>query len=774
MATLSDTDKTVFSALERHFESRVEFVNFYDSGSTARVFHVRLPVGDELGFSVDRIVKIFRHDGGVIGFPDIASIFQREIKALISSSHTNLVSIYSAGMLQLDKGISTPFYVMEYLEGAEDFDIWLTRNGDSLRRDIVLHLLEQVCQGLQALHATKVLHCDLKFGNILVGNGPRLKIADLGFSKELQGGPGDTALHTTLEFLPERYKDFIKELQDPRRTLVQISRSILDEGFDLHYLGKLICKMLQLPVVAPLFDSLETKSLLLMTERLDLDSEPRLGRYASAKAVAVDLAKLLPAYMNRPGVPELSTYTGTRTVRIPVTGSIPFSRRAEAVISHPLFLRPHSAMQLGFTYFVFPGASHSRFEHSLGVFANVAKYINSLLSDDYQPFFRQVIDEEKIATVLLSGLIHDIGQHSFAHSLEDVGLARPHETVARSFITGEGIEDIVPSRYLLKGPLQKTLALTWPDINQERLLWLITGERPKGMAADVGWEVMRSIISGPLDADKTDYLLRDAHHAGVEYARSIDLLRFMNSLTAAIVKENLKLRGVLAITWKGAQSAENIILARSQMFWVLYWHHAVRSAHATLAECVAAHLAGADDATQKEFRHTLYCGAVGELLALLERSRSARASHLAAMLRHRRLYKRGIDLDYRDDDQLYNRLLRLKEHFSEEGDPLLQHVAQSVAEAANEWLGKAESPTRLSKYEVMVDIPKPTKDKLGAIYVLDRNAEHAKEYTSRAMIGTTEDWQNRVRTIRVFLSPEVEYRDREIIRQHGREILEAL
>jgi HD superfamily phosphohydrolase len=774
MAKLSATDSAVFKAIQEHFDPNAELVHFYDSGSTARVFHVRLPVGNALDFSVDRIVKVFRHDGGVIGFPDVEKVFRREIRSLISSSSTNVVSIYSAGMLEVESGRSTPFYVMEYLEGAEDFDAWLTVNAINLRRDIVLDLLVQVCRGLQALHDAKVLHCDLKFGNVLIGNGPRLKIADLGFSKELRGGPGDTALHTTLESLPNRYKNFISELHDPRRTLVTIARNTLNESFDLHYLGKLIQKTLLLPAVSSLFDSLEAKSLLLVVERLDLDHEPRLERYTTAKAVAEDLSKLLPAYMNRPGVPELSTYTGTRTIRIPVTGSIPFSKRAQAMISHPLFLRLHSAKQLGFTYFVFPGATHSRFEHSLGVFANVARYINSLLADDYQPFFRQVIDEEKIATVLLAGLIHDIGQHSFAHSLEDVGLAQRHETIARAFITGEGIEDLVPDRYLVGGSVQKLLEHHWPQVNQEQLLWLITGERPKGLSPDVGWEIMRSIISGPLDADKTDYLLRDAHHAGVEYARSIDLLRFMNSLTAAIVKENLKLRGVLAITWKGAQSAENIILARSQMFWVLYWHHAVRSAHGTLAECVAAHLRDADAATHKKFRHTLYCGAVGELLALLEKSRNERANRLATMLRHRQLYKRGIDLDYRDDDQLYNRLLGLKDHFGANGDPLLKNVAQSVAEAANGWLGKARSNTRLNSNDVMVDIPKPTKDKLGAIYVLDRNAEHAKEYTSRAMMGTNEDWQNRVRTIRVFLNPEVEVRDREIIRQHGREILEAL
>lgn len=768
---IDKVSQAIFDALNRHLGGGLELLDFFDSGSTARVYRVSLPVGGEPTLRVDRIVKVFRHDGDILAFPDIEAIFHREVRTLLSTSHTNLISIYSAGVLPLESSRSTPFYVMEYLPGAQDLDQWILSNAHALKQGSVVELLLQAAQGILALHQAGVLHCDVKVGNLLVGDGGRVKVADLGFSKEIRGGTADTGMHTTLEPLPDRYKNFLTELQDPRRISLRIPRNQLDFAFDLHYFGRVVRRLLQMPVLEHHFDPLERASLTLVVERTNLDATSLLPPYASMDVLVADLGKLMPSSINRIGLRELSSYTGTRTIRIPVTGSIPFSRRVQDVISHPLFLRLHNALQLGFTYFVFPGATHSRFEHCLGVFANVGRYVSSLLADDHQPYFRQLVGEEHIETALLAGLVHDVGQNSFAHSLEDLGLVPAHEQVSASFITGEGLQDLVPDRLRSAGPLASVIAGAWPAINQARLLWMITRIRPAGMSRDLGWEVMQSIVDGPVDADKTDYLLRDAHHAGVEYARSIDITRFMNSLTAAVVKEEHCPRGVVAITWKGAQSAENIMLARSQMFWVLYWHHAVRAAHAMLGEAAYEHLRDADEQARIAFWHVLYSGTTGELLALLERSPSLRARGLATLLRVRQLFKRGIALDFRDDEQLYRRVLRLKRTCVEARDLLLKDLARGIVEEANRVFADNRSNARLTENDVLIDVPKEAKDRLGAIYVVDRDNQRAREYTSRAMIGTTEDWENRVRTIRVFVTPELESRDLELLRRHGRQIL---
>lgn len=770
---LSGTDSLVFEALRKLY-SGLELVKFYSTGSTARVYHVRMPIGPNIRHSVDRVIKVFRHDGDIIAFTDVDKVFDNEVRYLLATSHSNIIGLYFADYLNIDGDRRAPYFIIEYIPGAKDLDVWIRENATALTSDLLLELLTQAALGLDALHASGVYHCDIKFGNLLVGSSGRLKIADLGFSKEVKGVEGTTGVLTTFGPFPKKFMGHIKTLNDPRRMLVELPRTELGARFDLHYFADAILKLLSMPEVIRCLDALDVKSLQLMAERMNLDVEkPRLQPYSEAREVVADFRKLQRLYLSRPGVAELSAYTGTKTLRIPVTGSIAFTDRLQKVVSHPLFLRLHHAIQLGMTYYIFPGATHTRFEHSLGVFANVARYINSLLSDDHQPYFRQVIDEQKVATTLAAGLLHDIGQSSFAHSLEDVSLLPSHEELAHRFILGEGVENYVPTYMTGAGALSDVLAKEWPEVEQQRLLWMICPSSIN-LPADVGWEIMRAIISGPLDADKTDYLLRDAHHAGVEYARSIDMARFMNSLTASVVHERLKTAGVLAVTWKGTQAAEMITLARTQMFWVLYWHHAVRAAHAMLAHAAFNHAKCSDPTGSIELQRSMFSSPVGELLNLLSHSPSARAVELACLLRVRKLFKRGLSLDYADEESVYLKLLEIKADCEKQNDPLLTSVSKALADSMNQVLANKGRQCRVAPNHVIVDIPRLGKDKLGGIYVVPPDEANAKCYNSRGIAGSNEDWQNRARMVRVFLHPDINRDDRFLLRENTLQILERI
>jgi len=761
--TLTNTDKLVFAKLTELYPT-IELLQFFDKGSTARVYRVKLPIGPRLEHRVERIIKVFRHDGQVLNVTDSEQVFQNEIQHLLAISHSNVIGLYYADYLYINKKTKVPYFVTEYIPGAQDLDEWIDSHISDFNSELLIDLLMQAATGLDALHSAGVYHCDIKSGNLLVGDGAKLKLADLGFSKVIKGWGGMTGVFTTLEYYPSTYKKYIKKLDDPRRMQIEIPRSVINPQFDLHYLGKVITALLLSPQVSSRLDMLDYKSLELMAQRMDLDhKDSRLEPYKSAADVIADLRKLQRLYLSRPGLPELSSYTGTRTLRIPVTGSISFTRRLQAVVSHPLFHRLHQVTQLGLTYYVFPGATHTRFEHSLGVYSNVARYINSLLSDDYEPYFRQVIDEQKIATTLLAGLLHDVGQSSFAHSLEDMGLVRPHEEISAQFIEGRQLSQYVPEYMASKHTIAQVLADEWPEVDVKRLLWMIHPPSGSSLPTDTGWEIMRSIISGPLDADKTDYLIRDAHHAGVEYARSIDIARFMNSLTASVVREGSSMKGVLAITWKGTQAAEMITLARTQMFWVLYWHHAVRSAHAMLAHAAYYHERISDEKAKTSFRKAMFCASIDELLAILSKSPSAEAKKYASMLRLRQLYKRCLSLEYLEDEATYNTLLDRKELCEGEGDYLLNSLRRSLSHEMNRTLRNNGSNTKIAEPQIIVDIPKAGKDKLGTIYIVHRNDNEARPYNSRMITGGQEDWQNRARTVRVFLSPDVPRVDRETL-----------
>lgn len=769
---LEADNKVVFDQLSQQLPG-VEFVEFFDGGSTARVYHVRIPVGPNMGSGINRIIKVFRSKKELKHDIDPDQIFQNEVTKLISISHSNVISVFSAGYLDVHEE-KLPYYVMEYLPGARDFDEWLKAHGRELNRETIIQLLLQAARGIEALHLEGIVHCDLKFGNMFVGASGQLKIADLGFSKLISGKTGKTGLFTTDKYFPSCYHKHLAELKDKRQMHVELPREHLNASFDLHYFGKIIHDLLISPLITPLLTQSDHKCLMLLIDRLNLDcSSASLPHYEKMGQVIRDLEKMQSLYINRAGVEELSTYTGTRTLRIPVTGNIPFTERVARIIHHPTFFRLNNVHQLGFSHYVFPGATHTRLEHSLGVYANVSKYINSLLTDDHQPYFRQLVDDEMIVTALLAGLLHDIGQHSYAHSLEDFGLCDSHESVAKMFIDGRDIEKTF-SRPEYKDSLEDVIKSCWPEVNKDLLFWLITGKRERGVTIELGWEIIRAILSGPIDADKTDYLLRDAYHAGVEYARSIDTTRLMNSLSASLVKDKDYTKGVLAFTWKGSQSAENIVLARSQMFWVLYWHHAVRSAHAMLAHACTSHLKSLSEDDRRIYNDVLYWGTIGELLTYLKASENERTRELAEWLRMRRIFKRGISLNYSDDKELYDALQRKKIQCENDGDNLMLGMSRDIAEQINKKLDIRRPALRLTPNDVIVDIPRAGKDRLGVIYIVEKGADMATPYHSRGLLGSLDDWENRVRTVRIFVDPRIDPDTRRKISGQSRRILQEI
>lgn len=776
---LNGRDAQIFSKIEEQIPG-TELVGFFKTGSTARVYHVHLPLGMGDRLKVDRIIKVFRNKIEQTMDLDVDEVFQDEIIKLISVSHNNVISVYNAGYLIISDKEKLPYYIMEFLPSARDFDKWLKENINQLDRETIIQLLLQAAHGIKALHVKGIIHCDLKFGNMLIGESRQLKIADLGFAKYLTRKTGEIGLYTSFRYFPKRYHDHLVDMKDKekRQIYAELPADRVNVSFDLHYFGKLILEIIEIiestrnPSLEPLLSELDHKSLKLTANRLDLDSPaPFLPMYDNIQQLIFDLEKIQGLYLNRAGVEELSSYTGTRTLRIPVSGSIPFPGRVKDLIHHTMFFRLNNVQQLGLTHYVFPGAMHTRLEHSIGVFSNVSNYINSMLADDYQPYFRQLVDGEMIVTALLAGLLHDIGQHSFAHSLQDMGITERHEDVAEMFITGEGLEKFVKPESNIES-LKKEIQEHWPEVQIDRLCSLIKNTESE-QTTGIGWDIIRNVLSGHIDADKTDYLIRDALHTGVEYPRSIDITRFMNSITASLREDGEDTKGVLAITWKGKQSAENIRLARSQMFWVLYWHHAVRCAHAMLAHACTSHLKILKDHDKLSFNETLYWRTSGEFISYLKLSESSRARELANWLSTRRLFKRAIELNYDEDESLYNSLLNKKDEIDRTGDMILSDLSRKIAEQLNHIFGKS-LPRELSEDDIIVDIPKGDKDKLGKIYVVEKGADIAVPYVSKGLSGNDQDWQNRVRTIRIFIDPDVDVTTREQIAKRGKNILRTI
>ena len=269
-------------------------------------------------------------------------------------------------------------------------------------------------------------------------------------------------------------------------------------------------------------------------------------------------------------------------VRDPLWNNIRLEPDALAVIDTPAFQRLRYVRQLGHAFLVYPGATHTRFEHALGTY-----HLAGRVTQDRD--------------IRLAALLHDIGHYPFSHALEEAGLPR-HEVLA--------------AKYVRTGPLATLLDKL--GVSGERLLQLIQGTSGSPLAG---------IVAGSLDVDKLDYLSRDATMCGVPYG-VIDVDRLLTSLT-------LTPQGV-ALHAKGLAALESLLFAKYQMYRNVYWHHAVRSATAMFKRLVRRALAAGHISAD-----TI---AVATDDALSHELQAHDQTGLARALRERRLAKRGLDI----------------------------------------------------------------------------------------------------------------------------------
>jgi HD superfamily phosphohydrolase len=291
-------------------------------------------------------------------------------------------------------------------------------------------------------------------------------------------------------------------------------------------------------------------------------------------------------------------------IRDPLWNNIRLDPLAIRLIDTRVFQRLRYVRQLGLAYLVYPGASHSRFEHALGAY-DLARRALGLLEERG---FVTGVPADECLVVRCAALLHDIGHYPYSHALEEIG-ALHHEEVARPLITGGEVAEV----------LRDALGEDAP----ERIMALVRGRSASPL---------QGLISGSLDLDKIEYLKRDAFMCGVSYG-DIDVDRLLNSLAVVTDPE----RGVrtVGLYEKGLSALESLLFAKYQMYRNVYWHHAVRSATAMYKRLV-------DGALRAGSLPAETLAAYTDEGLLFELARRAPTPLLAA-LRERRLYKRVFE-----------------------------------------------------------------------------------------------------------------------------------
>jgi uncharacterized protein len=362
-------------------------------------------------------------------------------------------------------------------------------------------------------------------------------------------------------------------------------------------------------------------------------------------------------------IPEVAALDAPRDlVRIPPELDVPLTPRVRQLLDAPEFRRLARISQLGLVSLVYPAAHHTRFEHSLGVYRLALAYLRQLGHDER---FSAAIRPKDGELLLVAALLHDLGHWPFCHPIEDMRLpgVPSHELFANSF--------------LLEGEIADTLRDDWA-LNPRDVVTLLS-EKPR----DARSRILKSLLSGPIDIDKSDYLFRDSLHAGVPYGRNFDQPRLLASLCLNQAGDGL------AIREKGKTAAELMVFARYVMFSEVYWHHAVRSATAMLQR--AFYLLQPRLDLDALFRMT----EAPFVAALFEAAHDGSAGELLTGLfgDTRRLYKRVAQYSWFEGRELYERLARRPY-------PWLAACAEQFASVSSTALGRIVAP-----HEVLFDAP---------------------------------------------------------------------
>ena len=419
--------------------------------------------------------------------------------------------------------------------------------------------------------------------------------------------------------------------------------------------------------------------------------------------------------------------TPDTTIRDSLYDLMPLPREASAILATPAFLRLDGIQQLGFVSRVWPGARHTRFEHSLGVMHLMREALLRLTTRDANA--RRLIDDETARTAIAAALLHDIGHYPFSHAIEDLGPpVATHEEVGRGIVLGDdaGIAALLREQW---------------RVDPQRVARMIF---PAGEPLPEQDALVRGLLSGVLDVDKLDYLPRDARACRVPYG-GVDTARLLDALRVLEVDG----RPRIGISDKGIPALHSLINARQEMFDNVYWHHTNRACMAMLLRAVQdAILAGlpASDLT----RHT----DSGLLVRLAAPELPASTRLLIAGLAERRIHKRAVEISSRAG-QLYAWLGALFTSPARRRD-----LEQTMVAALRRVSGLA-----VEEGEILIDIPKPERWRTDAWVGFDQPPLGMQPLMAWADVAGTDDallraYEERRRLIRIVCSARL----REVVR----------
>ena len=689
--------QNVFDALEKDLRNVYEIREPIGRGGSGIVIRIH-----DGRIKVDRALKIPRPIK-----EELLESVKNEISHLTAIKHENIINVYALGDLNI-AGFRRPYpyFVMDYIENAHDLHKTMTDMLDKFTesKDVkritewVVDKFHRIASALAYCHSNDVIHFDVKPGNILVDRFDKPILSDLGFAKKMTSSNDKTVVGFTIFYAhPDLSHDY-SHMSDKNRARKEMPPKDFKKIWDIFAFGKSLLEILAIiesrfpdvVVYDYFFVYLHLAGCRMLdgrnlpqseVERIQKEQVRRgeIGtfkesweeleaadfdqiKYTTFDQIVLDFDKLKFNDLLLHNVPELSSFYHKR-VQSSEGIPAPFSTRVKSIIEHPVYVRLAKVPHLGLVSTVFPTATHTRLEHSLGVFRNCCLYITALYSDNYNPIFKQLINEDDVKALLLASLLHDLGHYPFAHELEEISNEFKHEKLTLQFLdnptkdmNGHTLREIIEDSHWGWG------------VTLESVKQLLSKDPIDLQSRSIRTKMLSSVIDGPIDADKLDYLIRDSQRCYLKYGDSLDLDRLLRNLTIIIFRTGRNVSFSVGAYEKGQTAAESLTFARYLLYQSVYWHHTSRSIRAMLTAAVRSALKEIrrDKEREKFFeRFYKFLGVeqkpsalgIDELLSFFESVVDDDGKQLIQLLRDRNYYKRILTIHFERKDGGKDKLL---------------------------------------------------------------------------------------------------------------------
>jgi HD superfamily phosphohydrolase len=746
---------------------------------------------------------------------DFERTFNRERVFLSTLAHGNIARLYDTGTFKDEAEVTWQYIVTDYIDGDE----LRPALADAETPDQVYNAISDLLRAVSYMHSKNVLHADIKWENIKCRKAPtgvESVILDLGTAHYVPNDAdneqaelpfGDDA-NTRVRFITTERITHTTHRQYRNKFVDKETLRQLFPSHDLHAIGVLLEELVEdsdikrnLRLVVG-DEGLQALGTMIYCLRTSPEPEPRphnpdyrrVIQYANIQQVYRDWQKLRRTYLAPVNVPELSLAAEFKYSVPTAAGRGVVTPRLAELINHKLFQRLRRVPQLEMTLMKFPGATHTRFSHSLAVMRNTRYYLAHLLND---PSFRLLCEPADLQATILLALLHDIGHYQLVHMFEDYASDQrsskddpPWNDIKFDIPSDDDLFWVMvdpPCTSKLRGGYGSVIEEACRD--SEDRLGLRGGPTIREIICDqfddATYEAMQrihkaiyfpdsytdptpaqlvlgAVLSSDIDADKVAYLIEDADRSGVNFGAGVDFDGILGALRMPDV-HNINKRPTLGITQKGLAAAQSVVVSRNLMVGQVYWQHTNRAATAMVKYAIARMLSRGALNVPAYIGATLfleYEATLSYLFNMFEEGRKKdkidEVNPIAGLIEgERRIYDTAFStsrLDREEGEQVGDQLTRKRFDGIITLEKHLTDLVRDVSELSNVRNG-----------EVLVDVPikereRSSGDRGGQVMVYptrtDTSGKPLRTYTPfLSAIKQQHVRENRV--CRVFVAPRI-------------------